>query len=219
MKKWRYIVFLFLIFPFYGWSGKQCDYCAKKKKFKTGYVSFNYGLEFEVGTLEVDWESVNVGFGGNLSKVRNIGFFETGFISEGWSGGSLFFNYGYEFIKSKKFNVGVYGGPLLGASRVHVESFKEKTHRLAEEKEFGRSFMLSDSDEPRLDQGSTKLVDGLNLTFGGNAHIFVLTPLNRSQRFSLLVYAGLRYSTFVKEPSWNRDDLIGRVGFGVRWNF
>ena len=213
MKKWRYIIFLFLIFPFYGWSGKQCEYCAKKKTLKTGYVSLNYGLEFQTSTLEVDWMSANIGFGGNLSKVCNIGFFETGVMSTGRDGGSLFFNYGYEFIKSKKFNVGVYGGPLLGAGYVDVESAGEKSRRLAH-KEF-----VYKSERKRLNQADTKLVDGLNLTFGGNAHIFVLTPLTQFQRFSLLVYAGLRYSTFVKEPSWNKDDLIARVGFGIRWNF
>ena len=116
----KYIAFLFLIFPFYGWSGKQCEHCAKKKKLKTGYVSLNYGLEFETSTLKVDWTSANIGFGGNLSQSCNIGFFETGMMSTGKDGGSLYFNYGYEFVRSKKFNIGVYGGPLFGGRYIDV---------------------------------------------------------------------------------------------------
>ena len=163
----------------------------------------------------MDWASGNIGFGGKFSKVRNIGFFETGIMSTGMTGGVLFFNYGYEFVKSKKFNVGIYGGPLLGAKYADVESAGEKSSRLAREKELG----ILKSHRKSLNQADTKLVSGMNLTFGGNAGVFVLTPLTRSQLFSLLVYAGLRYSTFVKEPSWNKDDLIARVGLGIRWNF
>ena len=187
--------------PFYGYTCDQCN--ARKLNKHNRFLSFNYGMTVETSTLEVKWlQGSSLSAGGNLSKVRNIGFFEIGILFLD-AGGSFFYHYGYDFTKSQTFNFGVYGGPLLGAKYLKPEESDKKTINKSVD-----GFFLP---EPVFGTWS--------LSFGGDAGIFVETFLNSSGSVSLLGHIGLRYTTFFKEPAWNKDDLLAYLNVGVRWNF